>query len=97
MAKIQSNDRFGLKGAAATARSFSMSFGDEETGIEPLTISTDGEKTEAFPREGWDGVFYDLQGRRIENLPTAKGIYIQNGRKIIIRSATQGDACQSKN
>lgn len=88
---------FKLKGAAATARSFSMSFGDEETGIEPLTISTDGEKTEAFPREGWDGVFYDLQGRRIENLPTAKGIYIQNGRKIIIRSATQGDACQSKN
>ena len=41
-----------------------------------------------------DAVVYDLQGRRVVN--PAKGLYIVNGRKVFIRSTTQGDACQSK-
>ena len=28
---------------------------------------------------------YDLSGRRLEGQPSRKGIYIQNGRKLIVR------------
>jgi hypothetical protein len=69
-------------------------FDDEEvTGIQPLSISPEGERTEAFPREGLDGVIYDLQGRRVAQ-PT-KGMYIvrsaegrlqgKSGKKIVIK------------
>ena len=27
--------------------------------------------------------YYDLQGRRLNNVPNRKGIYIQNGKKIL--------------
>ena len=32
-----------------------------------------------------DGVFYDLQGRRLEGPLLRKGIYIRQGKKVIIR------------
>lgn len=42
--------------------------------------------------EGWgserpSSVFYDLQGRRVANgqQPTAKGLYIVNGRKVVVK------------
>ena len=77
---------FQLKGDAAEAKSFSIDFGDGETtgiiSIEHGTLNIDHS-------------VYDLQGRRISKA-TQKGVYIQNGKKVIIRSATQGDACQSK-
>ena len=59
-----------------------MFFGEGETSIKPLTISPEGERLEAFPREGLDGVLYDLQGRKLNGEPTAKGIYIYKGRKV---------------
>jgi hypothetical protein len=31
------------------------------------------------------GSVYDLQGRRLDGLPTNKGIYIQNGKKIVVK------------
>lgn len=46
---------------------------------------SDGTSTEVDPAqiEGWEeDVYYDLQGRRVEN-PT-QGIYIVNGRKVVI-------------
>lgn len=43
-----------------------------------------------------NGIWYTIDGRRLQGLPAKKGIYINNGKKVIIRSATQGDACQSK-
>ena len=43
----------------------------EATGI--MAVETEGET-----------VYYDLQGRRIEK-PTAKGVYIKNGKKIMIK------------
>ena len=70
---------FQLKGFAAEARSFTMSFDDESTGI------TDIYDSQAHDlRFDTDGI-YTLDGRRIEGQPTAKGIYIQNGRKVIIQ------------
>ena len=79
---------FQLKGEAASlARAFSIDFGDgETTGI--IAIGTDRAAST-------DNATYTLDGRRISKA-TQKGVYIQNGKKVIIRSATQGDACQSK-
>ena len=47
------------------------------------------------PSPKGEGSIYTLDGRRISKA-TQKGVYIQNGKKVVIRSATQGDACQSK-
>ena len=73
-------------GSQAPVRAFVLNFGDEETtGVPPLTISPEGEKSEAFPREGLDGVFYTLDGRRLNGKPIAKGVYINNGKKIVVK------------
>ena len=32
-----------------------------------------------------DGLWYDLQGRRLSSKPTVKGVYIQNGKLVIIK------------
>ena len=79
---------FQLKGEAASlARAFSIDFGDgETTGI--VVIGADRAAST-------DNATYTLDGRRISKA-TQKGVYIQNGKKLIIRSVTQGDACQSK-
>lgn len=34
---------------------------------------------------GSGSVFYTLDGRKIEGRPTVKGIYINNGRKVVVR------------
>ena len=65
---------FQLKGgAAASARAFTMSFGDE-TGIS--TALGDKQTTVGT---------YTLDGRRINGGPTQKGVYIVNGKKTIIK------------
>ena len=64
-----------------------MNFEEEgqTSSLRPLTISPEGERTEAFPREGLDGVWFDLSGRKLSGKPTTKGIYIVNGRKVVIK------------
>lgn len=71
---------FQLKGdAVSNASAFAMSFDDVSTGI------TEIDDLQAHDvRFDTDGI-YTLDGRRIEGQPTAKGIYIQNGRKVIIK------------
>ena len=67
---------FQLKGESVSlARAFRMSFDDNVTGI--TTVISD-EPTTA------NGT-YTLDGRRIEGEPTQKGVYIVNGKKIIIK------------
>ena len=65
----------------APVRSFVLNFGNDEMTYvsEELRV-----KSEAFTTAT---ECYDLQGRRIANgqKPTAKGIYIVNGRKIVIK------------
>lgn len=64
-----------LTNAEAQAKSFVLEFEDgSTTGIE--TIESSKNSTE-------DGVYYDLQGRRVEN-PT-RGVYIVNGKKVVIK------------
>ena len=84
---------FQLKGEAASmARAFSIDFGDGET-----TGITSIGQLDNLQSDDW----YDLSGRKLSNGQLSnrqmkKGVYIQNGKKVIISSATQGDACQSK-
>ena len=68
---------FLLKGAAAQAkaRAFVMNFGDgETTGI--ISLKADGT---AYGKEA----VYTLDGRRLQGQPSAKGVYIINGKKVI--------------
>ena len=57
------------------ARAFAMSFGDEITSIDHSTLNIDHSS---------DAV-YDLQGRKLSNSQMKKGLYIQNGKKVIIK------------
>lgn len=56
------------------ADEFDVDFGtDDETGIDTMSDV----------RSKMGGVWYDLQGRRVEN--PAKGLYINRGRKVVIK------------
>ena len=58
----------------------------ETTGVRPPSISPNGENTEASPWGGLVGVFwYDLSGTRLNGKPSAKGLYIHNGLKVVIK------------
>ena len=71
--------KIGDGSAAAPVNSFNIDFSDgETTGIETLNIE----------RGTWnDDSWYTLNGRKIANgqKPTAKGLYIHNGKKEIIK------------
>ena len=56
---------------------------DETTGITPL-LSPKGEEG-ASPWGGLVGVWYTLSGTRLDKHPTQKGIYIVNGKKVVVK------------
>lgn len=58
----------------ATVRAFSLNFDDDPTGI----ITTDYITDKA-------GAWYSLDGRKYNAKPTAKGLYIHHGKKIVIK------------
>ena len=60
---------------AVQARAFRMSFDDDATGI--VTVLSDEPTTASGT--------YTLDGRRMEEQPTQKGVYIVNGKKTIIK------------
>lgn len=51
---------------------------DEATGISSLTSSLS-------PKGEGSGYFYTLDGRKLDGKPTRRGIYVNNGRKVIIK------------
>ena len=60
----------------AGTRSISIVFGDGTTGIE------------AIDNGQWsmdNGQWYDLNGRKLDGKPTRKGVYIQNGKKVVVK------------
>ena len=67
---------FLLKGETASlARAFRMDFGDgETTGI--VSLKADGTAND-------EEAIYTLDGRRLQGQPSAKGVYIVNGKKVI--------------
>ena len=59
-------------------RAFNLNFGnDETTGI--ISVHDSG-----FTVNGSDA-WYTLDGRRLDGVPTAKGLYIHGGRKVIVK------------
>ena len=64
---------FYLKNVPAGTRAFALNIGGEATSIISTTDNTDNT----------DSV-YDLQGRKVDNAAT-KGVYIQNGRKVVVK------------
>ena len=66
---------------------YMLSTKDDATSIRPLSISPEGERTNTFPREGWDGVWYDLSGRRVnyQLSPVTSQLIIANGKKVVVK------------
>jgi len=68
---------FQLKGDAANAASFNLDFGNgETTGIDSLTSEPSSKGEESI---------YSLDGRRLSGKPAQKGVYIVNGKKMVIK------------
>ena len=72
---------FELSGLAAsestsTVRAFALNFGDDTTGI--ISIENGKLKIE-------DDSWYDLSGRKLNEKPVKKGVYVQNGKKVVIK------------
>ena len=63
----------------ASTRGFDISFGDDDpTNIEEIVSS---KSSNSHSPDAW----YDLSGRKLPGKPTAKGIYINGGRKFVIK------------
>ena len=60
--------------AGARGNTRSITGGNGTTGIDAIENAT-------IDNEGW----YDLQGRKLQSAPNRKGIYIHNGKKVIVR------------
>ena len=61
---------------SARRKARSIVYGDGTTGIDASLVNSE-ERTV-------NGDVYDLNGRKVQN-PTKKGVYIQNGRKVVIK------------
>ena len=53
-------------------------FDDETTGVESVELRTENGE---FATAAW----YDLNGRKLNGMPTKKGVYIMNGRKVVVK------------
>ena len=60
--------------AGANARVIDLISFDETTGISGISGNT-----------GISGAWYDLNGRKLQGMPTKKGLYIMNGKKVVVR------------
>ena len=61
----------------AMTRSIVLNIGGETTAIEVGGVKE--------VREVRDDSWYDMSGRRLDGKPTAKGFYINNGKKIVVK------------
>ena len=55
--------------------------GEPEPEVADAIMELKGERVEEPKSEGW----YDLSGRKLSEKPTVKGMYINNGKKVLIR------------
>lgn len=62
-------------GSESLSNVFDIDWGDDTTGLNDV-------RSKMYDVRG--DVFFDLQGRQVKN-PTTKGIYIQNGKKVVIK------------
>ena len=67
-----------------TARNISIVFGDA-TGVNGVIGVLGKPSDQGRAKEVNDDSWYDLNGRKLEGVPTKKGIYMNNGRKVVVR------------
>ena len=65
------------EGSASQIKAINLNFGDEENGIKEITTDS-GTSSTSNP-------YFTLDGRRLNDKPATAGIYIHNGRKIMIK------------
>lgn len=56
--------------------------------VDNVVISKSDAATSILPEENacpLPAAYYDLSGRRLKGKPTAPGVYIMNGKKVVIR------------
>ena len=73
---------------AASAASTSTKIVFEDTDFDyssDVTTPTGIENLENVTVTVGDGHYYNLNGVRVNGIPTQKGIYIRNGKKIVVR------------
>ncbi|WP_155808832.1 InlB B-repeat-containing protein [Xylanibacter brevis] len=58
------------------ARSINLVFEDETTAVEKLKNSR---------IEELNGNWYDMNGRKLQSVPTKKGVYLFNGKKVVVK------------
>ena len=58
-----------------SAREFVLNFGEETTSL-PQPLQREGSQA---------GAWFDLSGRKLDGKPTKKGVYIHEGRKVVIK------------
>jgi len=61
------------------ARAFVLNFGDGDGATGILSLSADSKDSKD------NAAWYDMQGRRLSGKPTASGIYINSGNKVVIK------------
>ena len=70
----------GLEAGTQTTSRFVLNFGEESTGI------TDAEANSSFfILHSSSSEWFTLDGRRLQGKPTSNGLYIHNGRKVVIK------------
>ena len=80
---------FELTDPNAKAREFVMNFGEgsEETIISPAELTVDGRRGSQIAEraEILADAWYSLDGRKLNSQPSAKGIYMRRGKKVVIK------------
>ena len=61
----------------SSIRAFHLNFGDEENGIKTISESSDHSK--------FSDSYFSLDGRRLLSQPVTPGLYIINGKKVVIK------------
>ena len=77
-----------VKGDATTTMKGFRAYFELPANTTAPTISIDGETTGLRPTPSpslYGGEVYDLSGRKLTQQPSAKGLYIVNGRKVVIK------------
>ena len=75
--------------AQQQARAFVLNFGDGTTSLsEELRVKSEeflSPEGESVARNATAAGWYTLDGRKLNGKPTAKGMYIVNGKKVVIK------------
>ena len=72
---------FMISQGGSSVRSYVLNFGDDDSATGIIAIGDSQLSTPNSPLSEW----YTLDGRRLAAKPTAKGIYIHEGRKVVIK------------